>query len=522
MAANSNEPVRRHGLESLGIAQTAQTFWNLPTAILQEHIIRRHEGMVAHLGPIAVRTGQHTGRSPNDKFIVDEPGSRDKVWWGKINRPIDEDHFERILARQCSYLRDKGVYVQDCYAGADPAYRLRIRVITEYAWHNMFARNMFIRELDQEVLRGFHPEFTIIDTPRLTSNPETDGTNSESFILVHFGRKLVLIGGTSYAGEIKKSVFTILNGLLPLRNVLSMHCSANYGRDPNDVALFFGLSGTGKTTLSTSPDRRLIGDDEHGWSDTGIFNFEGGCYAKAIGLRVESEPEIYETTRKFGTVLENVAINPATRRLDLDDASLTENTRAAYPITHIPNADPRGVAGHPRHIFFLTYDAFGVLPPIARLTPEQAMYHFVSGYTSKVAGTEKGVTEPQATFSPCFGGPFLPLHPRVYAQLLGEKIQKHQARCWLLNTGITGGPYGVGHRIAIKITRSLIAAALEGKLDDVPTRPDPVFQLSALESCPGIAENVLNPRASWSNPAAYDAKVRELAEQFVANYKQLA
>ena len=301
-----------------------------------------------------------------------------------------------------------------------------------------------------------------------------------------------------------------------------MHCSANYGRDPSDVALFFGLSGTGKTTLSTSPDRCLIGDDEHGWSDSGVFNFEGGCYAKVIGLRAESEPEIFETTRKFGTVLENVAIDPVTRRLDLDDASLTENTRAAYPITHIPNADPLGVAGHPRNIFFLTYDAFGVLPPIARLTAEQAMYHFLSGYTSKVAGTEKGVTEPQATFSPCFGGPFLPLHPRVYSQLLGEKIQKHEARCWLLNTGITGGTYGVGHRIPIKITRSLIAAALEGKLDDVPARSDPVFQLSTLESCPGITADVLDPRASWSDPEAYDAKARELAERFAANDRQLA
>jgi phosphoenolpyruvate carboxykinase (ATP) len=330
----------------------------------------------------------------------------------------------------------------------------------------------------------------------------------------------VLIGGTSYAGEIKKSVFTILNYLLPLRQVLSMHCSANYGRDRSDVALFFGLSGTGKTTLSTSPDRRLIGDDEHGWSDDGVFNFEGGCYAKVIGLSAESEPEIFETTRKFGTVLENVAINPATRRLDLDDASLTENTRAAYPITHIPGADPAGVGGHPRHIFFLTYDAFGVLPPIARLSAEQAMYHFISGYTSKVAGTEKGVTEPQVTFSPCFGGPFLPLHPKLYARLLGEKIQKHQARCWLVNTGITGGPYGVGKRMAIKLTRGLIAAALEGKLDQVPSRPDPMFRLGALESCPGIPDNLLNPRASWSDPDAYDTKAAELSERFAVNEKQ--
>jgi len=520
MAANGNGPGRVWGLEVVGIAQTDQTHWNLPSSTLHEHVIRRHEGMVAHLGPIVVRTGQHTGRSPNDKFIVDEPGSRGNVWWGKINRPFDEVHFDSILARQCSYLGDKEVFVQDCYAGAAPRYRLPIRVVTEYAWHSLFARDMFIRELDPDALRVFQPEFTIIDTPRLTAQPEFDGTNSESFILVHFGRKLVLIGGTSYAGEIKKSVFTILNYLLPLRQVLSMHCSANYGRDRSDVALFFGLSGTGKTTLSTSPDRRLIGDDEHGWSDDGVFNFEGGCYAKVIGLNAESEPEIFETTRKFGTVLENVAINPATRRLDLDDASLTENTRAAYPITHIPGADPAGVGGHPRHIFFLTYDAFGVLPPIARLSAEQAIYHFVSGYTSKVAGTEKGVTEPQVTFSPCFGGPFLPLHPKLYARLLGEKIQKHQARCWLVNTGITGGPYGVGHRMAIKLTRGLIAAALEGKLDQVPTRPDPVFRLGALESCPGIPDNLLNPRASWSDPDAYDTKAAELSERFAVNEKQ--
>jgi phosphoenolpyruvate carboxykinase (ATP) len=412
------------------------------------------------------------------------------------------------------------VYVQDCYAGADARFRLPIRIITEYAWHSMFSRNLLIRELDTNVLRNFQPEFTIIDTPRVTADPEIHGTNSESFILVHFGRKLVLIGGTSYAGEIKKSVFTILNYLLPLQQVLSMHCSANYGRDRNDVALFFGLSGTGKTTLSTAPDRRLIGDDEHGWSDSGVFNFEGGCYAKVIGIRAETEPEIYETTRKFGTVLENVSIDPATRRLDLDDGSLTENTRAAYPITHIPGADPRGVAGHPRHIFFLTYDAFGVLPPISRLTPEQAMYHFVSGYTSKVAGTEKGVTEPQVVFSPCFGGPFLPLHPRVYAKLLGEKIHTHEARCWLVNTGITGGTYGVGHRIAMKTTRALISAALEGRLDNVTTRVDPIFHLSALQACPEIPADVLDPRSSWSDPAAYDKKAAELGQRFATNHAQ--
>jgi phosphoenolpyruvate carboxykinase (ATP) len=520
MGANRDEPTRVWGLDKVGINQTARTFWNLPTPMLHEHVVQRHEGLVAHLGPIVARTGQHTGRSPNDKFIVEEPTSKENVWWGKINRPIADRHFSKILAQQCAYLRDKTVYVQDCYAGADARYRLPLRIITEYAWHSMFSRNLLIRELDANVLRNFQPQFTIIDTPRVTADPEIHGTNSESFILVHFGRKLVLIGGTSYAGEIKKSVFTILNYLLPLQQVLSMHCSANYGKDNNDAALFFGLSGTGKTTLSTAPDRRLIGDDEHGWSDSGVFNFEGGCYAKVIGIRAETEPEIYETTRKFGTVLENVSIDPATRRLDLDDASLTENTRAAYPITHIPGADPNGVAGHPRHVFFLTYDAFGVLPPIARLTPEQAMYHFLLGYTSKVAGTEKGVTEPQLVFSPCFGGPFLPLHPKVYARLLGEKIQKHEARCWLVNTGVTGGTYGVGHRIAMKTTRALISAALEGRLDNVATRVDPTFHLSALQECPEIHADVLDPRSSWSDAAAYDAKAAELGQRFATNHAQ--
>ena len=425
------------------------------------------------------------------------------------------------LGAQRAYLADKELYIQDCYGGADPRYRLPVRIVTEYAWHSLFARDLLIREQDEAALRAFVPEFTVIDTPHLSADPATDGTQSGTFILVHLAKKLVLIGGTEYAGEIKKSVFSLLNYVLPLRDVLGMHCSANYGRDQDDVALFFGLSGTGKTTLSTSPDRRLIGDDEHGWSDDGVFNFEGGCYAKVIGIHAESEPEIYATTRMFGTVLENVVIDPTTRRLDLDSPRLTENTRAAYPIMHVPGADPVGVAGHPRNIFLLTYDAFGVLPPIARLTPEQAMYHYLTGYTSKVAGTETGVNEPQVVFSPCFGGPFLPLHPKVYARLLGKRIADHQSRCWLVNTGVTGGPYGIGERIAMPITRSLINAALSGALDDIPTTINEAFHLSMLNYVPGLPADVLDPRASWAIPEGYDRKAAELARQFEENHRKI-
>jgi len=508
----------RYGLENHRIVNVNHVYWNLPVPILYEEAVRRGEGLIARMGPLVVRTGHHTGRSPNDKFIVREPSSQDSIWWGDVNRPFDPDRFDRIHARALAYLQQRDVFVQDCFAGADPQYRLPVRIITEYAWHSLFARNMFLSP-QPEQYADFVPEFTVIDTPRLHADPTRDGTNSEVYILVHFGQKLVLIGGTSYAGEIKKSVFTILNYLLPLKQVLSMHCSANVGED-GDVALFFGLSGTGKTTLSADPRRHLIGDDEHGWSDQGIFNFEGGCYAKVIRLSAEAEPEIYQTTRRFGTILENVVIDPETRQIDLDDDRFTENTRGSYPITHIPNVVPSGVAGHPTNVVFLTADAFGVMPPIAKLTPQQTMYHFLAGYTAKVAGTEKGIVEPQATFSTCFGAPFMALHPTVYARLLGEKIEKHQVKCWLVNTGWTGGPYGVGQRMKIAYTRAMVNAALNGDLDDVGFEPDPIFGVYVPTTCPNVPAEVLKPRNTWADKAAYDRQARKLAHMFADNFRQ--
>jgi phosphoenolpyruvate carboxykinase (ATP) len=522
MTGKSAAAPKAHGLETLGIDRRAETYWNLPTPVLYEHAIRRGEGLVAHLGPLVVDTGDRTGRSPDDRFIVDEPSSRDRIWWGPFNRPMSEAHFDHAWARMRSYLVDRDLYVQDCYGGADPRFRLPVRVVSEHAWHSLFMRNMLIREFDAEALHDFRPEFTVVAAPGFRADPATDGTRSGTCILINLAKRLVLIGGTEYAGEMKKSVFSILNYLLPLRGVLGMHCSANYGESRDDVALFFGLSGTGKTTLSNTPGRTLIGDDEHGWSDEGVFNFEGGCYAKAIRLRKESEPEIYGATRRFGTLLENVVIDRDTRRLDMDSAAKTENTRAAYPITHIANADPWGVGGHPRNIFFLTYDAFGVLPPIARLSAEQAMYHYLTGYTSKVAGTEQGVDEPVAVFSPCFGGPFLPLHPEDYARLLGEKMDRHGVRCWLVNTGIAGGPYGIGRRIAMPVTRALVAAALSGGLDDAPTREDRAFRVGRLDSCPGVDPEVLDPRASWSDKDAYDRAADDLAARFEENRRAFA
>jgi phosphoenolpyruvate carboxykinase (ATP) len=507
-----------YGLDNLGISNVNDVYWNLSTPALYEEVVRRREGLVAHLGPLVVRTGHHTGRSPNDKFIVREPSSEGNIWWGNVNRPFTPERFDHLYARLLAYLQLKDVYVQDCFAGADPEYRVPIRVITESAWHSLFARNMFI-QARQEQYQDFIPEFTIINTPRFHAVPSIDGTNSEVYIIVHYGKKLVIIGGSSYAGEIKKSVFTILNYLLPLEDVLSMHCSANVGQD-DKVALFFGLSGTGKTTLSADPSRRLIGDDEHGWSDRGIFNFEGGCYAKVIHLSSEAEPEIYQTTRRFGTILENVAIDTSTRRIDLDDDTLTENTRAAYPLSQLPNTVRSGMADHPTNIIFLTADAFGVLPPIARLTPEQAMYHFLSGYTAKVAGTEKGIVEPQATFSTCFGAPFMALHPTVYAKLLGDKIEKHQVQCWLVNTGWTGGPYGVGQRMKIAYTRAMINAALNGDLNDVSFEPDPIFKVYVPTACCDIPREVLRPRSTWEDKAAYDQQARKLAHMFIKNFQQ--
>ncbi len=512
-------------LAKLGVKNVNNVFWNLTTPALYEYAIRRLEGHISHLGPFVVRTGHHTGRAPNDKFIVREPSSEKNIWWGAVNREFDAEHFQRLYHRLLAYLQGKDIFIQDCFAGADPKYRISVRVLTEKAWHSIFARNLFITP-SHEQMAAFKPDFTIVNVPRFHAIPEVDSTASEAFVIVNLAERLILIGGTSYAGEIKKSIFTILNYLLPIdandrgEKVLSMHCSANVGKK-DDVAIFFGLSGTGKTTLSADSKRGLVGDDEHGWSDTGVFNFEGGCYAKAIRLSSESEPEIYETTRKFGTILENVALDTETRRLDLDDASLTENTRAAYPITHIPNAVIPGIAGHPRNIFMLTADAFGVMPPIARLTREQAMYHFLSGYTAKVAGTEKGLgSEPQATFSTCFGAPFMALHPTVYAELLGEKMAEHNVDTWLVNTGWTGGPYGVGSRMKLAYTRAMVTAALDGTLAGIETEIDPVFGVHVPKSCPNVPDEVLRPRNTWKDKDAYDEYARKLASMFRDNFQQ--
>jgi phosphoenolpyruvate carboxykinase (ATP) len=513
-------PSNGDGLESHGIHNPETIYWTLRTPLLYEHAIQRREGHLAHLGPLLVRTGQHTGRSPKDRFVVREPGTEAHVAWGKINQPISEAGFDNLHRRLVAYLQSRELFVQDCFVGADPEYRMRVRVITETAWHSLFARNMFIRA-KQEELQDFAPEFTVIQAPNFHAVPEQDGTNSEVFIIVHFGKKLVLIGGTQYAGEVKKSIFSAMNYLLPFRNVLPMHCSANYGPE-GDVAIFFGLSGTGKTTLSTEPSRTLIGDDEHGWSDNGIFNLEGGCYAKTINLSAKAEPEIYGATFKFGTILENVGYDPESGRVDLTDASLTENTRAVYPISHIEHATRDGVGGHPTNIIMLTADAFGVLPPVAKLTPAQAMYHFLSGYTAKVAGTETGVTEPQATFSACFGEPFMVLPPIEYAKLLGERIAQHQVDVWLVNTGWSGGPYGEGERMDIGYTRAMIRAALTGSLRTIATRHDDFFNLEVPTSCPEVPDEILDPRRTWSDAAKYDAQAAKLAEMFRANFARFA
>jgi phosphoenolpyruvate carboxykinase (ATP) len=510
---------RARGLETVGILQSGTVHWNLSTPTLTEISLNRREGQLAADGPLVARTGHHTGRSPNDKFVVREPSSEKHVHWGDVNRPLDAASFDALHKDLAAYLQDKELFVLDAWAGADPAYRLPIRVVNEYAWHNIFARNMFLPENDPAKRAGHAPEFTVIDVPNFRADPAKHGSRSDCFIFVNFGKKLVLIGGTSYAGEIKKSIFTILNYILPLKGVLSMHCSANVGAD-GDTALFFGLSGTGKTTLSSDPVRQLLGDDEHGWSDTGVFNFEGGCYAKMIKLSPEAEPQIYATTKRFGTILENVVMDPDTRVLDLDDQTLTENTRGSYPLDFIDNAILTGTAGHPTNIVMLTADAYGVLPPIARLTPDRAMYHFLSGYTARVAGTEKGVTEPKAVFSTCFGAPFLPLNPNVYARMLGEKIAKHNARVWLVNTGWTGGPYGVGKRMKIAHTRAMINAALAGQLDHVQYRNDPIFNVEVPTTCPAVPDEVLDPRKTWPDTQSYDEQAKKLAAMFADNFKR--
>jgi len=514
-----NQKDVRPDLKELGFKNVANIYWNASTSHLYEEIVRRQEGNIAHLGPVVVRTGHHMGRSPQDRLIVKEPSSVEKIWWDSVNKGIEEEKFMNLFYRLQAYFQNKDVFIQDCYAGAATDYRIPIRVITETAWHNLFARNMFIQIKTRQEAQDHHPEFTVINVPRFHAVPELDGTSSEAFILLHLGKKLVLVGGTSYAGEIKKSVFTILNYIFPQESVLSMHCSANVG-DRDDSAIFFGLSGTGKTTLSADPNRRLVGDDEHGWSDQGIFNFEGGCYAKVIRLSKEAEPEIYECTRQFGTILENVSLKHSSRRVDLDDASLTENTRAAYPISHISSAIRVGVCGHPKNIIMLTCDAFGIMPPVARLTPEQAVYHFLSGYTAKVAGTELGVKEPQATFSACFGAPFMVLPPTVYAGLFMKKIKKHKANCWLLNTGWAGEPYGEGERMKIAYSRALIKNVLNGALDQGKFERDPLFGFMIPKACEGVPSEILNPRNSTSDKPRYEEQARKLAGEFKENFKQ--
>jgi phosphoenolpyruvate carboxykinase (ATP) len=507
----------RYGLDAIGLTHRGNSFWNLRPAGLFADSVRRGEAELTDRGALVARTGKRTGRSPKDKFVVREPGSEKHIFCGETNRPIEPAVFERMQERVFTYLRDRDVYVQDLYAGASPAHRLNVRVVTEYAWHSVFVRQLFVRP-PIEATGDHQPDFTVVCAPGCRAE-ESDRLNSEAFILLNLAKKLVLIGGTAYAGEMKKSIFTVMNYVLPLRGVLSMHCSANMG-PAGDVACFFGLSGTGKTTLSADPNRRLIGDDEHGWSDDGVFNIEGGCYAKAINLSEKYEPQIYNAIR-FGSVVENVVLDPRTGAPRYEDNSLTENTRCAYPLEFIANAVEPSVGGHPQNIVFLTCDAFGVLPPIARLTPEQAMYHFLSGYTAKVAGTEAGMgNEPSATFSTCFGAPFLPLNPSAYADLLGRKIEKHRARVWLLNTGWSGGPFGVGKRMALPYTRAMITAALDGRLDEVPTHAHPIFRVSVPTTCPGVPAEVLDARKTWKDPAAYDAKARELAGRFVKNFEK--
>jgi phosphoenolpyruvate carboxykinase (ATP) len=507
-------------LAKYGLKPEGPVHWNCTPAELVEHAIRRGEGRLTLDGAFAALTTPHTGRSPNDKFLVREPATESEIWWGNVNVPIDPASFERLRADVVAHLSDQELFVRDVFAGADPAYRLNVRVVGPNAWQSLFVHNMFI-EPGAEERDGFEPDFTVLHAPELQADPARHGTRSGTFVVLSFAERQVLIGGTRYAGEIKKSIFTVMNYVLPRQDVLSMHCSANIGRS-GDVALFFGLSGTGKTTLSADPNRNLIGDDEHGWSDRGVFNFEGGNYAKVIRLSAEGEPLIWGASRRFGAILENVVLDDETREVDFDDDSITENTRSSYPIRFIEGAVADGTGGHPSHVVFLTADAFGVLPPISRLTHEQAMYHFLSGYTAKVAGTERGVTEPKAAFSACFGAPFLPLPPSRYAGMLGERLREHGARCWLVNTGWTGGPYGTGSRMRLSHTRAMIDAALSGALNDAPTRTDPVFGLHVPEKIPGVPDGVLHPRSTWADAAAYDAQASKLAAMFRQNFEKFA
>jgi len=505
------------GLSRQNLAPTGTVHWNLVAPELMQAAARRGEGEFAAMGPFVAVTSPHTGRSPNDKFVVSEPSSEKDVDWGKVNQPFSVEKYELLLADVRTYLNEQDeLFVEDLYCGADSAYRLSVRYVSPNAWHMAFVRNMFIRPEITD-LPTFDPNFTVLHAPEFQADPGKHGTRTSTFIVLNIAERTILIGGTRYAGELKKSMFTVMNYLLPKQGVLSMHCSANTGKE-GDTALFFGLSGTGKTTLSADPDRSLIGDDEHGWSDDGTFNFEGGCYAKVINLSAEGEPDIFRTTQMFGTILENVVLDPASKQVRFEDQSLTENTRASYPLQYIPNHVPDGRGGHPRNVIFLTADAFGVLPPMARLSPEQAMYYFLSGYTAKLAGTERGVTEPQATFSACFGAVFLVWHPTKYAEMLGSLLEKHGSSVWLVNTGWSGGAYGVGKRIKLGYTRAMISAALSGALDKTPLRVDPVFGLAVPTAIPDVPTAVLDPRGTWPDGAAYDEQAAKLAGMFRTNF----
>ncbi|MEQ8241732.1 MAG: phosphoenolpyruvate carboxykinase (ATP) [Cyclobacteriaceae bacterium] len=509
---------QKSGLNDLNI-RVSEAHWNLTQAELIEQSISNGEGHLADTGALTVSTGKFTGRAPKDKFTVKDDITKDTVWWGNVNQPISPENFDQIYNKMIGYLEEKKVYVRDMYAGADKTHRLRVRFINTFAWHNLFTYNMFIEPEDYK-LAEFEPNFTVICCPSFKANPETDGTNQENFAIVNFTKRIILIGGTEYSGEMKKGIFSVLNFLLPHNErVLSMHCSANMGIDNHDTAIFFGLSGTGKTTLSADPERLLVGDDEHGWTEKNVFNFEGGCYAKTIDLSKEKEPDIWEAI-KYGAIIENTKFFEGTRKVNYEDSSITENTRVSYPIEHIRNAANPSIGGIPKNIFFLTCDAFGVIPPIQRLSKNQAMYHFISGYTSKVAGTEAGITEPEPVFSACFGSPFLPLHPTKYAELLGEKMQKHDTNVWLINTGWTGGPYGVGARISLKYTRAMISAALKGVLENVGYRTHSIFGAEIPLTCPGVPSEILSPRETWRNDKAFYEKANDLARKFNDNFKK--
>jgi phosphoenolpyruvate carboxykinase (ATP) len=507
----------RYGLDTQGIESASAVRWNYSAPQLIEHAISAREGTIVEGGAFNAITVPHTGRSPRDRFLVSDPATEAEIWWGPVNQNFESTAYERLRSELIRALEGQDLFVRDIWACAAPDHRIAVRVVTPSAWHNLFAHNMF-RAPDGDEVQTMRPDFTVLHDPEFSADPGRHGTRTGIFIILNLERREVLIGGTRYGGEIKKSVFAFLNHRLPKRGVLPMHCSINVG-DGGDAAVFFGLSGTGKTTLSADPARKLVGDDEHGWDDEGVFNFEGGCYAKVIRLSPEKEPEIHATTRRFGTVLENVVVN-ADRSIDLDSEEITENTRACYPLSYIPNFVPDGRAGHPQNVVFLTADAYGILPPIARLTPDQAIYHFLSGYTAKLAGTEAGVSEPKATFSACFGAPFLPLHPSVYAEMLREKIEKHQPTVWLVNTGWTGGPYGEGKRMDLTHTRAMLRAALEGRLDSVPMHEEAAFGLQVPEAVPDVPSDVLQPRNTWPDGAVYDVEAAQLARRFHENFAQ--